>query len=289
MRVIHGLAVIVLIAAAPAVRGADYVWLRQTGNSNPNGNGVYQNGSGSTGGGTTLPFFITNSTPNALQLSHGTMGVSAYIPYGLKTSEMYASVWTPAGFFAGNPLAPGDLVAHASVPPPAITAVGTGQLFGIPTTNYLADWDTAGSLRSLNFILQPGQSAYFTISVPHQGNDQGHWFGRESTSDGPSDILWGSGGFGYQPFADIPWTEFSGYLEGDWAFVPVFQKGDVNCDGARNVLDVAPFVEALIDPAAYAGSFPDCGLLSADMNGDGRVNGLDIAGFTNCLLAGECP
>ncbi len=217
-------AALVIGLVGTSVAQADIVWLLETNNSNPNGNGVYQNGSGSTVGGAILPFLLTNNTSDVLQLSHGSMGVTAYTQYGLKTTEMYGSAWTPSGFWGGNPLDPGDLVGHASVPMPAITTVGSGELFGLATTNYMATWDS-GSLLGLNFILQPGQSAYFTIAVSHQSNQVGHWFARESTMAALSDTLWESGAFGYQPFANIPWTEHDGRLEGNWAFQVVPEPG----------------------------------------------------------------
>lgn len=213
-----------------SVAQADFVYLLQTGNSNPNGNGAYQNGGSSLGGGALLPFRLTNNTSDVLQLSHGSMGVSAYTEYGLKTTDMYASAWTPAGFWGGNPLNPGDLIGHASVPMPTITTVGAGDI-GLPITNYMASWDTPGSLLGLNFILQPGQSAYFTIAVSNQAAESGHWFARESTMASASDTLWGSGGFGYQPFATIPWTEYDGRLEGNWAFTIVPEPGVISLLG----------------------------------------------------------
>ncbi len=278
------LLIVVFVIGGAAAR-AEIVWLRQTGNSNPNGNGVYQNGSSAVGGGAILPFFFTNSTPNVLQLSHGDMGVSAYTSDGLKTSGMYGTAWTPAGFFGGNPLSPGDLVGHAAVAVPTITTVGSASIFGDPITNYRAAWDTRGSLFGLNFVLQPGQSAYFTIAVPGQDSSTGGWFPRESTFAAMSDSLWSSAS-GYLTFEQISWTQFNGHLEGNWAFVPVFHKGDLNCDGTINTLDVGPFIEALLDPAGWGGSHQDCQIQNADINGDGSVNGLDVAGFAACLLSG---
>ncbi|TWT41916.1 hypothetical protein RAS1_30400 [Phycisphaerae bacterium RAS1] len=61
--------------------------------------------------------------------------------------------------------------------------------------------------------------------------------------------------------------------------------GDMNCDGAVNVLDINPFVPALIDPAGYAAQYPTCALLNGDVNGDGDVNVLDINPLV-ALLAG---
>ncbi len=70
---------------------------------------------------------------------------------------------------------------------------------------------------------------------------------------------------------------------------PVAVRGDMNCDGAVNAQDVTPFVEALLDPAAYAAAFVCCRIQNADINGDGTVDGLDIAPFTNCQFSGHCP
>lgn len=50
--------------------------------------------------------------------------------------------------------------------------------------------------------------------------------------------------------------------------------GDVNCDEVVNLLDVAPFVEAIT-----SGSFQP----RADINQDGFVNLLDVAPFIDLL------
>ena len=50
--------------------------------------------------------------------------------------------------------------------------------------------------------------------------------------------------------------------------------GDLNCDGIVNLLDVQPFVDAII-----IGEF----LAKADINGDGVVNLLDVAPFVDLL------
>jgi len=281
------IAIVAVGLVGTSVAQAQYTWLLQTGNSNPNGTGSYQNGSLDSGGGAILPFRLTNNTTDVLQLSHGSMGVTTFTEYGLKTSDMYATAWTPTGFWGGNPLNPGDLVGHEPVPMPTITQVGSASIFGVPVTNYMASWDTPGSLLGLNLILQPGETAYFTIAVPNQGNASGYWQARESTLLTTSDTLWGST-LGFQPFDTISWTQYDGRLEGSWAFQVVPEPGDVNCDGSISTLDVEPFVIALLDPAGYAAAFPNCNVQSADMNGDGNINGLDIAGFTHCLLGG-CP
>lgn len=60
--------------------------------------------------------------------------------------------------------------------------------------------------------------------------------------------------------------------------------GDLNCDGLINTGDIDPFVLALLDPADYANSFPDCNRFNADANGDGLVNTGDIDPFVELLL-----
>lgn len=55
--------------------------------------------------------------------------------------------------------------------------------------------------------------------------------------------------------------------------------GDMNCDGTVDMLDVAPFVLALIDPAQYDTEFPSCHVMIADTNNDCRLDGADIGPF----------
>ena len=56
--------------------------------------------------------------------------------------------------------------------------------------------------------------------------------------------------------------------------------GDVNRDGVVDLLDVQPFVEALL-----AGKY----VCEADLNEDGIVDLLDVSGFINCLGGGNEP
>ncbi len=56
--------------------------------------------------------------------------------------------------------------------------------------------------------------------------------------------------------------------------------GDLNCDGLVNVDDIAPFINALIEPGAYTG----CNLNLADLNGDSAIDGRDISAFVAVLL-----
>jgi hypothetical protein len=65
-------------------------------------------------------------------------------------------------------------------------------------------------------------------------------------------------------------------------------RADVNCDGAVDGRDVAPFAVALADPASYPAMYPECQLSQGDVNNDSLIDTNDIADFVNCLLAG-CP
>ncbi len=62
-------------------------------------------------------------------------------------------------------------------------------------------------------------------------------------------------------------------------------RGDINCDGVIDFMDIDAFVLALSDPAGYAAAYPDCNWLSADCNGDGTVDFADINAFV-ALLGG---
>lgn len=63
-------------------------------------------------------------------------------------------------------------------------------------------------------------------------------------------------------------------------------RGDLNCDGAVNPADVAPFVSALIDPTGYAAAFSSCNASNGDLNSNGRVDGDDIQILISEALAG---
>ena len=68
--------------------------------------------------------------------------------------------------------------------------------------------------------------------------------------------------------------------------IPVYELGDLDCDGFINVFDIDPFVLALTSPEAYASAFPDCDRMLADINGDGLVNAFDIDPFVLLLTGG---
>jgi hypothetical protein len=71
-----------------------------------------------------------------------------------------------------------------------------------------------------------------------------------------------------------------------WPFAPLYERGDLNCDGVINFDDIDPFVLALSDPANYQAAYPYCDLLNADCNGDGAVDFDDIDAFVALLSGG---
>lgn len=81
-------------------------------------------------------------------------------------------------------------------------------------------------------------------------------------------------------------------VDADYALVvsgivpPSRLVGDVNCDGAVNVLDVNPFVMALSDPEAYRAAYPFCNILNADIDGNTVINVLDVNSLVTLLLGG---
>lgn len=60
--------------------------------------------------------------------------------------------------------------------------------------------------------------------------------------------------------------------------------GDMNCDGLVNSADIDPFVMALLNPADYASTYPDCDRNRADVSQDGAINSGDIDPFVMLLL-----
>lgn len=106
-------------------------------------------------------------------------------------------------------------------------------------------------------FLGPGQRAYV---------------GMFNTQTGHFTAMWDRPQSGFQTFGFVALPERSG------------TAGDVNCDGSMDGMDVAPFVMALINPAAFADALPDCSLLNADLSGDCMVDGNDVQPFVNALL-----
>ena len=68
-----------------------------------------------------------------------------------------------------------------------------------------------------------------------------------------------------------------------WACVGDLLLGDVNCDGTVDHLDIDPFVLALVSPAVYELTYPDCDIRTADCDYDGAVDAFDIDRFVELL------
>lgn len=62
--------------------------------------------------------------------------------------------------------------------------------------------------------------------------------------------------------------------------IPYLCTGDMNCDGKTDALDIQAMVLALMDPAAYGASYPDCNPAHGDLNGDNLLNLVDVGLFT---------
>ncbi|MDX2200355.1 MAG: VCBS repeat-containing protein [Phycisphaerae bacterium] len=73
------------------------------------------------------------------------------------------------------------------------------------------------------------------------------------------------------------------------AGTPPTLRGDLNCDGFITIADISPFVLLLLDPAGYAGAFPECDPASGDTNQDGFVTVGDIGSFVNLLTETAGP
>ena len=65
---------------------------------------------------------------------------------------------------------------------------------------------------------------------------------------------------------------------------PLPVRGDLNCDGLVDGLDIAPFVESVVAPSAYDANHPTCSYIHADMNCDGRATIADAEGFAGKLI-----
>ncbi|MBI5765508.1 MAG: FG-GAP repeat protein [Planctomycetes bacterium] len=60
--------------------------------------------------------------------------------------------------------------------------------------------------------------------------------------------------------------------------------GNMNCDCAVDLLDVDPFILALLDPASYSTMYLGCSILRGDVVVDGNVDGADVPGFIRLLV-----
>ena len=135
-----------------------------------------------------------------------------------------------------------------------------------------------GELYEFEFLglqLEPGEY-YLTLSLP-DGSDGGEILWHRSI-----DVLLTQGAAQFLESND-KWALFDEFF-GTWAAAMRIDGnstklllGDINCDGAISLLDVAPFVELISSDEFFD---------KADINQDGSVDLLDIEPFIN-LLAGN--
>lgn len=119
-----------------------------------------------------------------------------------------------------------------------------------------------------------GMVVWSRITVPPFTTDLFLWDGQDTVR------LTTTGGM-YPSFHDgqVAWKSSTGLYLADLLLL-----GDVDCNWTVDLDDVAPFVQALLDPAAYNAAHPGCNIQRADMNGDGEIDGRDIQAFVNELL-----
>ena len=150
------------------------------------------------------------------------------------------------------------------------TNSGTAGEYGV--REILNDWDGSGTFGDLNFgAFLDGEFgmiadalARFDVTSIVEGYQNGNPnFGFNIASTGTTD------GWGVR----VSTTPEAPKLKVFWKDGDVL-LGDVNCDGAVDLLDVAPFIELLT-----SGGFSP----KADINGDGTVDLLDVAPFVDLL------
>jgi hypothetical protein len=71
---------------------------------------------------------------------------------------------------------------------------------------------------------------------------------------------------------------------GAYEYQPPSLRGDLNCDGRCDGLDIAPFALALTDPSGYQAAFPGCDIMHGDLDASLTVDGADIQPFVDLFL-----
>jgi len=136
------------------------------------------------------------------------------------------------------------------------------------------------------------------------GSDYGMGWWMEREVSGEYQTITGAGSFGDQIGVDldidvtgVAFTQSTSYADMEswlrdvqltargfsWV-ADACSAGDMNCDDVLDVNDVEPFVQALIDPAAYDLAYPDCDANRIDVNEDTSNDALDIQAFVTALL-----
>ena len=149
--------------------------------------------------------------------------------------------------------------------------------------NGFSTWSQVWDLSAFDYQVNAGQTYYLTaIGIsPNADVDQqailplvsgvGDIVGSET------DYFYVEGAFGDLP---IPLTTIFAHEQAAVRLTAISNEvllGDINCDGAVNLLDVAPFVDLL-----STGGFSE----KADINQDGAVDLLDVQPFVNLLSGG---
>ncbi|MEX2546015.1 MAG: hypothetical protein WD316_12875 [Phycisphaeraceae bacterium] len=93
-----------------------------------------------------------------------------------------------------------------------------------------------------------------------------------------------SGAFDTLELPDSLTVHYSG---GVVSLVAAGLVGDMNLDGVVDAVDVAPFVQALTDPAAYQAEHGVAPVPVGDINGDGVLDAVDVAPFVQLLVGAE--
>lgn len=168
--------------------------------------------------------------------------------------EEFLSVWVPF-----DP----DFVADAGFADKLSTSGDEANLFNRST----------GAI--VDTLTYPGGLADTVATIERTG---------ESPTDVRMSVLGENAAFESQVFFDEDTGQLAVDPSGNFLILVgspgIFQMdmpGDINCDGQVNLLDVAPFVDLIVD-----GVFSN----KADINGDGQVDLLDVGPFVELLAVG---
>ena len=109
-------------------------------------------------------------------------------------------------------------------------------------------------------------------------------------------LVWPSAELGFATINFCEDVTCAQLLWSDWVWRPagrvidyagtvvVTPRGDCNCDGSLNSLDIDALAAALVSPAYYDQEHPTCNRMLADCNQDGSVNSLDIDPFVQIVV-----
>jgi hypothetical protein len=156
------------------------------------------------------------------------------------------------------------------------------------------------------------QEVFVPLTPAHDASEGRHWLAWRATGSGyyygpwnppvviPSQLqkdgangLQSLGGALFQYVTDAgtgTQQDFVFSLTGTVMGLHLGDRGDLNCDGSIDCLDVDPFVVALTGTSPYYEEYyaqhPGCEHALADTNDDGSLDGLDIDAFVALLVGG---